>query len=68
MAKMQIGNEEVEGEFVPFHPIEEDWNEYSVGGYIVKIKLIIKSVSPFHHPRFFYSSIFQMNNPFCMSN
>jgi len=44
MAKMNIKGEELEGEFVAFTPIQEDWNEYRVGDYIVKLKLIVSDI------------------------
>jgi hypothetical protein len=44
MGKLQIGKEEVEGEYVPVTPIREDWNEYRVGDYIVRLKLIVSDV------------------------
>lgn len=44
MAKMKIAEKEFEGEFVAFTPINEDWNEYRVGDYIIKTKLVVSEI------------------------
>jgi len=44
MAKLRVGDEEVEGDLVPFVPIREDWNEYRAGDYIVKMKSIVSEM------------------------
>ncbi len=44
MAKITVGGQEYEGEFVPFNSIREDWNEYRVGDFIVKAKLVVSEV------------------------
>lgn len=44
MAKIKIGEKEYEGEHVAFTSVHEDWNEYRVGDYVIKIKLVVSDV------------------------
>lgn len=44
MAKLQLGDTEIEGEFVAFTPIREDWNEYRIGNFILKTKQVVSEI------------------------
>lgn len=44
MGKLRLGNKEVEGEYVAFTPIREEWNEYKIGNYILKTKQVVSEV------------------------
>lgn len=44
MAKLRLGDKEIEGEFVAFTPIHEDWSEYRIGNYILKTKQVVSEV------------------------
>jgi hypothetical protein len=44
MDKIRLGDVEVEGEFVAFTPIHEDWNEYRIGNFILKTKQVVSEV------------------------
>ena len=44
MAKIRVGEKEIEGEFVPFTPSHEGWSEYTVGNYVVRVKEVISEV------------------------
>jgi hypothetical protein len=44
MAKLRLGDKEIEGEFVAFTPIREDWNEYRIGNFILKTKQVVSEV------------------------
>jgi hypothetical protein len=44
MAKLRLGDKEIEGEFVAFTPIHEDWNEYKIGSFILKTKQVVSEV------------------------
>jgi hypothetical protein len=44
MAKLKMGNREVEGEYVPFTPVQEEWNEYRVGSYVIKMKMVVSEI------------------------
>jgi hypothetical protein len=44
MAKLRLGETEIEGEFVAFVPIREDWNEYRIGNFILKTKQVVSEI------------------------
>ena len=44
MAKENIRGKEIEGEYVPFTSILEDWNEYKVGNHFIKIKVVVSDI------------------------
>lgn len=44
MAKINIGGKEVEGEFIDFQSVIEEWQEYRVGEYVIKTKLVVSDI------------------------
>lgn len=44
MATIRLGDKEVEGEFVAFTSVREDWNEYRIGNYILKTKQVVSEI------------------------
>lgn len=45
MAKIQGPNgQEIEGEFVHFNSVIEEWNEYRVGDYTLKMKVVVSDI------------------------
>ncbi len=44
MAKFRIGEVEIEGEYLSYTPIKEEWNEYLVGDYSIKLKIVVSSI------------------------
>lgn len=44
MAKLRLGDKEIEGEFVAFTPMTENWNEYRIGNYVLKTKQVVSEI------------------------
>lgn len=63
MAKFRIGSQEIEGEYVSFTALKEEWNEYIVGDHIIRMKVVVSSifkakdqVDPHGNPIFYVQS------------
>lgn len=44
MPTFRMGNQDIEGDYVSYTPLKEEWNEYLVGDYIVRMKVVVSSV------------------------
>jgi hypothetical protein len=44
MAKFRIGASDIEGEYIQYTPLKEEWNEYLVGDHIIRLKVVVSDI------------------------
>ena len=44
MAKFKVGDREIEGDYVKYTALKEEWNEYLVGGHIIRMKVVVSDI------------------------
>lgn len=44
MAKFKLGDREIEGDYVKYTPLKEEWNEYIVGEHVIRMKVVITEI------------------------
>ena len=44
MAKFRLGDQEIEGEYVSYTPVKEEWNEYLVDGHLIRLKVVVSDI------------------------